>query len=184
MEIKITTQQVLKVLYVISWIIFLGLCVEAGGILFNTIFTLLDQPLGEHNFWQGADLSSLYSYDNGRFVVIAAYMVIIAVLKAILFYLIVKILHDKKLNMVQPFNSAVSNFIAMMSYLSIGIGLFSLWGANYSEWLVKQSIKMPDIAQLNFDGADVWLFMGIVLLVIAQIFKRGIEIQDEHELTV
>ena len=36
----------------------------------------------------------------------------------------------------------------------------------------------------SLEGADIWLFMGVTLLVIAQIFKRGIEIQDEHELTV
>jgi hypothetical protein len=33
-------------------------------------------------------------------------------------------------------------------------------------------------------GSDVWIFMGITLLVIAHIFKKGIEIQEEHELTV
>jgi hypothetical protein len=30
----------------------------------------------------------------------------------------------------------------------------------------------------------VWLFMSVTLFVIAQIFKRGIEIQTENELTV
>ena len=43
---------------------------------------------------------------------------------------------------------------------------------------------MPDIQYLKFGGADVWLFMGIILLVIAQIFKRGVEIQSENELTI
>jgi hypothetical protein len=43
---------------------------------------------------------------------------------------------------------------------------------------------MPDIQYLQLGGADVWLFMGITLLVIAQIFRRGIEIQTENELTV
>lgn len=43
---------------------------------------------------------------------------------------------------------------------------------------------MPAIHSLNLEGADIWLFMGVALLVISQIFKRGVEIQDEHELTV
>ena len=43
---------------------------------------------------------------------------------------------------------------------------------------------MPDIADLNLDGADIWLFMGVVLLVIAQIFKKGVEMQTENELTI
>lgn len=43
---------------------------------------------------------------------------------------------------------------------------------------------MPDVQYLGLGGADVWLFMGVSLFVIAQIFKRGIEIQSENELTV
>ena len=33
MDIRITTKQVLKVLEVLSWIIFIGLCIDAGGLL-------------------------------------------------------------------------------------------------------------------------------------------------------
>ena len=43
---------------------------------------------------------------------------------------------------------------------------------------------MPGIQYLGLGGADVWLFMCVTLYVIAQIFKRGIEIQSENELTV
>jgi len=45
-------------------------------------------------------------------------------------------------------------------------------------------VKMPDTQHLRLGGADVWLFMSVTLFVIAQIFKRGIEIQTENELTV
>ena len=64
------------------------------------------------------------------------------------------------------------------------IGALSWWGSGYTAWLVKKGIKMPDIQHLRLDGADVWLFMGVTLFVIAQIFRRGIEIQTENELTV
>ena len=43
---------------------------------------------------------------------------------------------------------------------------------------------MPDTQLLHLGGADVWLFMAVILFIIAQIFKRGIEIQTENELTV
>ena len=36
MEIRITTNQILKLLEVLSWIIFIGLCIEAGGIAFKS----------------------------------------------------------------------------------------------------------------------------------------------------
>jgi hypothetical protein len=129
-------------------------------------------------------LLDLYKYDSGYFYVVLLFMSIVAVMRAFMFYLIVRILHDKKLNMSQPFNKEMGNFIFNISYLALGIGLFSFWGVKYTMWLVNQGVKMPDIQHLSLGGADVWLFMGVTLLVIAQIFKRGIEIQSENDLTI
>lgn len=184
MEIKITTKQVLKVLNVFSWIIFIGLCVEAGGILFNAIFIMTIKPLAAHQFWEGIDLSGLYKFDKGQFLVETLLMSIVGILKAILFYLIVRILHNKKLDLAKPFNMELNRFIGNMAWLALGIGLFSQWGAGYTKWLTSKQITMPDIQSLQFGGADVWLFMGVILFVIAQIFKQGIEIQSENDLTI
>lgn len=184
MEIKIGTNQVLKLLYILAWILFLGLCIEAGGIMFNTFFTLVINPEAANHFWKEINFSSLYQYDPGYFFVETLLMSIVAVMKAWLFYLIVKILHNKKLDLSQPFSKEVGRFIFNISYLSSGIGFFSLWGLGYTEWLVKQGVEMTDIHRLHLGGADVWLFMGLTLFVIAQIFKRGIEIQTENDLTI
>ena len=170
----------LKILYVVSFIIFIGVCIEAGTFIFNAFFTLAINP--KNAGYLG--LSSLYEYDHGYFLVELILMSIVAVMRAFLFYLIVKILHDKKLNMSQPFNKEFGRFIFNASYLALGIGLFSNWGANYTGWLVGQGVEMPDIQHLRLGGADVWLFMGVTLFVIAHIFKRGIEIQSENELTI
>lgn len=64
---KITTQEILKVLYIFSWIIFVGVCIEAGGFIFNTFFTLVVNPVDAKHFWEGLDLSSLYQHDPGFF---------------------------------------------------------------------------------------------------------------------
>ncbi|MBK6263950.1 DUF2975 domain-containing protein [Marivirga sp. S37H4] len=184
MEIKITTQQILKVLQILSWLIFIGLCIEAGGIAVNTFITLVINPLGANNFWEGADLSRLYDYDSGHFFVITFTMTIVAVLKAIMFYLIVKLFTEKKLNLSQPFSLDLRRFMLQLSYLALAIGLFSYSGINYYVWLTKQGLKTADLQSLHMAGADVWLFMAVILFVIAQIVKRGIEIQSENELTV
>jgi hypothetical protein len=183
-EIKISAKQILKVLYVLSWIIFIGLCIEAGGLLFNSLFAMYVNPLAANNFWNGIDLSNLYAFDKGHFFAETMIMFIMATMKAIMFYLIVKILHDKKLNLVQPFNKEVGRFIFNLSYLALGIGIFSYWGTKRTVWYSKQGVEMPSIESLHLSGADVWLFMCVVLYVIAQIFKKGIQIQTENELTI
>lgn len=184
MEIKITTTTMLKILYLLSWIIFIGLCIEAGGFLTNTIYTLAVDSKHASHFWAKLDFSELYRFSSNHFVVITVQICIISILKALLFYCIVKVLHDKKLNLTQPFNTAIGKFISNMAYITLFIGFFSMWSKNYINWIESKNVVIPNIELLKIGGADVWLFMGIVLLVIAQIFKKGIEIQKENELTI
>ena len=178
------TDYILKALNVVSWIIFIGVCIEAGGFIFNAFFTLILTPAGADKFWIEVNLSELYNYNQSHFVTMISLMIIVAVMRALMFYFIVKIFHDKKLNLAQPFNETVRRFILNIAYLALGIGLFSFWGAKFAAGLVAQGVKMPELQYLRLAGADVWLFMGVVLLVIAQIFKKGIEIQNENDLTV
>jgi ABC-type antimicrobial peptide transport system permease subunit len=181
---KSNTTQILKFLYLLSWIIFIGVCIEAGAFLFNTFFRFFIDPTDASLFWQEVDLTNLYDYDHGYYLLETSLMSIVAILRAWIFYLIVKLLHDKKLNLLQPFNEDVRRFISNIAYLSMVIGLFSLWGAKFAKWLIEQGLEMPDMEDLRLGGADVWLFMGVILFIISQIFKKGIEIQTENELTI
>jgi predicted small integral membrane protein len=184
MGLRISTRQMLKILQVLSWVIFIGLCVEAGAIAFNSLYTFVINPANPNKFWEGADLSGLCHNDRENFIGIVLFMVVVTVLKALLFYLILKLFHAKKLNMAQPFNQDLRYFLSNASYLTLGIGLFSYSGGKYSQWLAKQNSGMPDPGSLHLGGADVWLFMAVILMVIVQIVKRGIELQHENDLTI
>lgn len=184
MEIRITTKHLLLLLQLLSWIIFIGLCVEAGGIIFNSIYTLAYNLETARDTWPGVDLSGLLAFDKGYYITVAVLMSIVAVMKALLFYLIVRLFHNKKLDLSQPFNNELKRLVSNIGYLALGIGFFSYWGVNYTKWLGDKGFSIPDIQRIGFGGADVWLFMGVILLVVALIFKRGIEIQSENDLTV
>lgn len=181
---SIKTDYTFKLLNVVSWILFVGLCIEAGGIFFSTFFTLLWKPEGASKFWNEVNLSELYHYNQSYFVTLSALLIIVVFMKATLFYVIVNIFHNKKINLSSPFNEGVKRSISNIAYLALGIGLFSYWGAKFTQGLLIQGVKMPDLCHLKFGGADVWLLMGVTILVFATIFKKGIELQSENELTV
>ncbi len=183
MEIRITTKQVLTVLTVIAWVIFIGLCIEAGGFIVNIVVSIVN-PEAAGRFWQQVDLSDLLKFDSGYFLALTINLTIVMFLKALMFYLIIKMLHHKQFDMTQPFKRETGRFIFNLSYLALCIGLFAWSGIKYSVWLANQGVSIPDTLSRYLGGADVWLFMGVILFVIAQIFKRGIEIQSENELTV
>jgi hypothetical protein len=181
---KINTEQTLKVLNVLAWIIFVGVCIEAGGFIFSTFYTLEINPVNAHRSWPGLDLSGIYDYGRGYFLAEMAQISFVSIMRAILFYLIIDMLQNKKLDISRPFSKKMGRFLFVISYLSLLIGLFSWLGAKYTGWLVSKGVKVPDLEDLRLGGADVWLFMGVTIFVIAQMFKRGIEIQTENELTV
>ena len=55
----------LKILYFFSWIIFIGVCVEAGSFFFNAIYSLAINAKAAEYF----QLSGLYRYDRSHFAV-------------------------------------------------------------------------------------------------------------------
>ena len=171
-------------LQIVAWVIFIGLCIEAGGFLTNTIISSFFNPEAAKKFWSQLDLSGLYQYSQSRFIMITTIMVIASILKALMFYFIVKVFYDRKVDISKPFNDVAAKFIQKIAYLSIGIGIFSIWGTKLVNNLVNEGVKIPAIQYLRIDGADVWLFMGVILLVLARVFKKGIELQNENDLTV
>ncbi|MBC5862536.1 DUF2975 domain-containing protein [Flavobacterium turcicum] len=178
------TNFVFKVLQVVSWIIFVGLCIQAGGFIFNTVFTLMFNPAGASKFWTEVDLAALYHFNQSYYVTLTVLMCIVSVLKSVLFYTIVLVFHSKKIDLAQPFNDSLKKFIDLVASISFGIGLFSLWGAGFTKNLIQDGLQMPNVADLSFGGGDVWWFTSVILLVIGQIIKKGIEMQQENELTI
>lgn len=178
------TNFVFKVLQVVSWIIFVGLCIQAGGFIFNTVFTLLLNPAGASKFWTEVDLAALYQFNQSHYVTLTVLMCIVAVLKSLLFFNIVQVLHHNKINLERPFNQFLAKFILTIASFAFGIGLFAYWGKGFTKFLLEQDIKMPNAADLSFGGGDVWWFMAVILLIIAQIIKKGIAMQQENELTI
>ena len=176
----------LESLHVLVWIIFIGLCIESGGILTNAVVSLFVYPTAAKNFWGGMNLYQLSNHFPGQFIAIISVLFTASFLKSVLFYLLVNLFHQKKLNFTSPFNETFGRYIFKLSYIALGVGLVSYWGKNFSNWLKFIGSKniSPDLFLAKFEGADVWIFLGIILLVFALIFKKGIELQSDNELTI
>jgi hypothetical protein len=179
-----TNDYLLKGLYAISWIIFIGLCIDAGGVLTNTVYAIFFNASIASSFWNHIDLYNLFNTNQSSFITLTTLMSIVGVLKVVLFYIIIKIFHDKKLDFNNPFNETLGKYIVNIAYCAIGIGLFSMWGSDIAEWLIGKGEKLPTISKLKLGGADVWFFMGFIILIFAKIFKKGIEIQSDNDLTI
>ncbi len=175
------TKQILNVLNVLAWIAFIGLCIKTGALIFNLIFSLFINPQATHNLYLGLDLSILHQSNLTEYISLMSFFVFIAGLQAYLFFVTTRLF--EKINLENPFNDIVSRLIVKISYVALEIGILSIITENYAQRLVKKGIKLPDVNDFVTSSSE-YIFLAGIIYVIAQIFKRGIELQNEHELTI
>jgi hypothetical protein len=175
-----TNTFVFKGLKIASWIIFVGLCIEAGGLIVNFIFSLYNPEIVQ-NLYQNLDLSEMYERSQWAFYSMYSFILTISILKAYLFYLVIKLV--TKIDLLKPFNSLVSKQILQISYYTLSIGLLS--------YLARQAARKLQHREYNIDllnqfwaDSQAFILMAAVIYIIATIFSKGVEYQEELEETV
>lgn len=167
-------------LHVVAWIIFVGLCVEAGALIVNFIFNLF-KPEFVKNLYEKLDLTGLYSNSKWVFYQMYSFILAIAVLKAYLFYIVIMLM--LKIDLSKPFNNYVSEQITKLSYYTFAIGILS-YIARQSAKKLEHLDSIVDSLSRFWTDSQAFILMAAVIYVIATIFKRGVELQNENDLTV
>lgn len=167
-------------LYVVAWLIFVGLSIEAGGLIVNFFFSLY-KPDFVHNLYQKLDLTEMYKDSRLAFFGIYSFILTISVLKACLFYTVIRLMHTMDLS--KPFNTFVARQISHISYYALSIGLLSYIARQLAKNLMHHGFKTDNLNQFWADS-QAFILMGAVIYIIATIFKKGVDIQNENDLTV
>lgn len=172
------TDFILKALNVTSWIIFIGLCIESGALIFNFAYSIY-KPIVAHNIYKDLDLSDLQAKSFTHFIGVMSFIVVISILKAYLFYLVVKIF--MKLNLVKPFSAEIASLIENISFEVLSIAIVGAVARQYTKSLINSGYE---ISLEYWNDTRAFLIMAATIYVIAQVFKKGIELQNENDLTV
>lgn len=175
-----TNSFVFKGLHIIAWIIFIGLSIEAGALVVNFTFTIY-KPEVVQNLYQKLDLIEMYNSSKWTFFGMYSFIIFISVLKAYLFYIVVVLLH--KMDLSNPFSNFVSQHITKISYYTFSIGILSYIARHTAKSLQHYDYAVSNLNQFWADS-QAFVLMAAVIYVIAIIFKKGVEIQNEVDLTV
>ncbi|MBG7612379.1 DUF2975 domain-containing protein [Polaribacter sp. BAL334] len=167
-------------LQVVAWIIFVGLCIETGGLLVNFFFSLF-KPDMVQNLYQKLDLTDMYQESQMAFFGIYSFILVISFLKAYLFYIVIKLM--LKMDLTKPFSDFVSEQILQLSYYTLSIGFLSLIGKQLAKNLIHYGFATHSLNQF-WEDSRAFILMGAVIYIIATIFKKGVDIQNENDLTV
>lgn len=171
---------VFKALHVVAWIIFVGLCIEAGAMIVNFVFSVF-KPEVVGNLYQKLDLTSLYQQNKWAYFGSSSFAIFISVMKAILFYIVIELL--SKLDLSKPFSSFAAKKITQISYNTFSIGILSLIARQTTKNLSHRGYELDNLSQFWVDS-QAFILMAAVIYVIATIFKKGVDLQTENDLTV
>ncbi len=175
-----TNDLIFKGLRIVAWIIFVGLCIETGGLIVNFFFSLYN-PEFVQNLYTKLDLSDMYNRSKWAFFSMYSFILFISILKAYLFYVVIILV--TKIDLSKPFNSFVSKQISRISYITFSIGLLSYIAQQSAKYLQKRGYSIDTLDQFWADS-QAFILMAAVIYVIAIIFSKGVEYQEELEETV
>ena len=177
---KWVNQPSLMLITVVIWAIFIGLCIQAGALLFTFIYSLF-KPIVAQDLFEGLNLSALREQNLWYYGAIISIVIFIAGQKAYLFYLMIRIF--LKINLVHPFSKEVSKLISSISYLAFQIGVAIIFASGYFKWMVTRGYDLDRVPGIVGGGGE-FLLMAALLIAIGIVYKKGVELQSENELTI
>ena len=173
---KTKTERILTAMNIVCWIAFIGLCIQAGGILVSYGVSTANPGAAKHLF-DKLDLYNLEQFDFWHYTLIIFFKAAIYALEAYVAYLLIKVLSTIKLS--NPFTMEVAVMLEKISYFLFGTWVIAIFYSLHITWLAERVAGLDK----NYNSEE-FIFMAAVVFVISQIFKKGVEIQSENELTV
>ena len=175
-----TNNFIFVVLHIVAWLIFVGLCIEAGALIVNFVYSIFKPEIIAY-LYEKLDLSDMYARSKWAYFGMYSFVMVISVLKAVMFYIVIRLLI--KLDLSKPFSSFVSEQISLISYFTFSIGILSFIARQTAKNLLHRGYEIDQLDRFWVDS-QAFILMAAVIYVIATIFKKGIELQNEQDLTV
>ena len=105
--------------------------------------------------------------------------------------MIVHLLHKfvQSVKIGSPFNLENVRRIRVLGIMLIVLELLIYMGSKIVGWMSNNLLELNDISfrksfHMDLDFLGNWVFVGLMILVIAEVLKKGVEMQEEQELTI
>jgi len=167
----------LVVMQVFTWIAFVGLCIETGATAFTVLLSLTLNQSAASDLYSGFNLSALLENNLWYYLMATGFKLTVLALKVALLWQVILLFKVFKLE--QPFNAAVSERIGKISEVALSAGILAMVADGFYQWLHHR-----DLVERVQWGSGEFLMLAGILFIVAQLFKKGVELQQDNELTV
>jgi hypothetical protein len=177
MKIKTET-----ILVISKWLAFTGgiwYSILWGSELLTLISSFINPDWAKRTYEVDLHLFSVREHSPAFYTYGMCLVIAVSFLKAYIWYVVFELL--SKLKLQTPFTMEVEKKLERIAYLLLAVWIVSgfIW-----ETYIYYTLKATGIQLANIKSGDEYLFMAAIIYIISQVFKRGIEIQEENELTV
>lgn len=169
---KTKTASILATLNVLSWIAYIGISIKCGAIIFTYILSLFNQQVAK-DLYQGLNLYDLMHDSFVHYSLFVGITTGLLAIKAYVAQLVIQVL--SKINLKSPFDMEVAQLMEKISLMILVLWVLSLGASIYQE--------LMELPNMDWNGGEALFLSGLIFLF-AQIFKKGVEIQAENDLTV
>jgi len=175
-SIKMKTERILQILRVGAWIVYIGAIIRT--VMLAAAFVI-------SYFKDGIDFQSSHLFPS-----IAIFSLLLAI--AVLHVQVWEKVKDTltQINLENPFSMKTSQQMISVAHLLLSVWIVSFISKNYLQYVNKRMVGAADFVQsfdfslVSFDVDGVYLLNAGIVYIIAQVFKRGVELQQENELTI
>ncbi|MEO8769441.1 MAG: DUF2975 domain-containing protein [Ferruginibacter sp.] len=175
---KTRTEKILVILKYVALLGGIGYCIECGGQLVSFVASFKNLEWAKQTYNVNQSWFYIREYSMSYYACTMSLLILLSGLKAFTWFKVVNLLTN--LRITNPFSMEIAEKIERIGYTLLGVWVIGIIGKIYLEWLIKTThipITGPGIG-------DEYLFIAGIVYIISQIFKRGIEIQEENQLTV
>ena len=178
MKMKSKTRTVLIVLRVLAWLGVFGIALNLGSQVISFIVSFTNPVASKQIPGIPQNLFNLLKYDFRSYAYAMSFVIALSAMFLYVWYQVTMLLTN--LNIKNPFTAQVSRKLEGIAY-----GLLAIWGVGfigeqYVAWLSKRMGDPLNIITVKGE----FLFIAGIVYIISQIFKYGIELQEENQQTI
>ena len=176
---KIKTETILTVSKILAFLGIIGYSILWGSQLTTLVTSFINPDWAKRTYEVDLNLFSIREHSIGFYVCAMCLTIAVSALKAFIWYVVFELL--SKLKLQTPFSMEVEKKLERIAYLLLAVWIISsIFWKTYTYYLAQATgIQLP-----GNNSGDEYLFMAGIIYIISQVFKRGIEIQEENDLTV
>jgi len=176
---KIKTETILTVSKILAFMGVIGYSIIWGSQLTTLVASFINPEWAKRTYEVDLNLFSIREHSIPFYVYAMCLTIAVSVLKALIFYVIFELL--SKLKLQTPFSMEVEKKLERIAVLLLAVWIVSsIFWKLYLYYLTQAT----GIQLATKNIGDEYLFMAGIIYIISQVFKRGIEIQEENDLTV